>query len=196
VPRLKTMTFRVEKGSCTTAQRDALNVMGYNVMSELNGAASLGSYGWNLTINSEGYHTLRCHDLPVSPLGGNSIRNYVRTQCQTDFARTINDGGLPGQATHYTTCAVQVDVPKILAKGTSATQDDRILWHAVAHGVIQMVGVGEYAGNRMAASDQHIAPASSGRVMFNLGELCRTRNWAASQSSILSLRDTANCSDI
>ena len=85
-------------------------------------------------------------------------------------------------------------MPKIYAKGANANEDSRMLWQALAHGIEPLTGTGEYAGNRLAASDESISGAA-GRVMFSTGERCRARNYATTQASNMFHSSSAGCAD-
>src|SRR4030095_12038584 len=185
VPRTKTVSIKTSNTSCSTSEATEMVAKLDTIIAELNTSASLGgaSGGWSFSRSQTGTHTLACTSLPSSPLGVNSIRNFVRAKpvgTSTIFdSDSVADGAV---FTGWTSMTIQVDVPKIYAKGTTALEDSNMLWQAIAHGVESLTGTGEYAGNRMAASDETLTGAS-GRVMFSSGERCRARNYATTQTS-------------
>ncbi len=197
VPRVANLTFKVEQGQCSAADLTILNFTVDTLFTELNGSASIGSAGWTFTRSSTGTHVIRCHSLPTSPLGSNNIRNYSRTQCTADQSKIINSiaSGLPSNVAHYSTCIVQIDMTDIFLKGANLTEDNKLLWHAVAQGVIKMVGVGSFPGSRLSAGDEVVTPINTPRVVFSSGELCRTRNYSRATFNVLEKESVAGCAN-
>jgi hypothetical protein len=198
VPRTKTVSLKTTNGgSCTTAQFNAMVATVDTIIAELNTNASIGGTvgGWSFSRTASGTHTVTCVNLPTSPLGGNSIRNYSRAKPVDGPQITDEDSVFDGAAVYgWSSMTIQIDVPDVYAKGANATEDARILWHAVAAGIIKLTGTGEHAGNRMAASDQSVSGAA-GRVMFSNGERCRARNYATTQNLNLYWVTSAACQD-
>lgn len=197
VPRTKTVSLKTTNSSCTTTVFDEMTAKLDVIIAELNTSASLGGAGggWTFSRSASGTNTVTCVTLPSSPLGGNSIRNFVRAKPVGSSVIFDSDSVADGAVfTGWDSLTIQVDVPKIYAKGTTATEDSRMLWQAIAHGVEALTGTGEFAGNQLAASDESISGAA-GRVMFTTGERCRARNYATTQTSNMFHSSSAGCAN-
>lgn len=193
VPPYRSMTVRVTQGSCSTVQWNRFEPRAKEAILEIHNA--LKAYGWSITYASNGTHTMHCFDLNQSPLGANNIRSFVRTQCNTDYANNVDDQGLSGVATRYTNCTIQVDSAAVLLAGDSTSKENRIYRHACLHGLEQLVGVGEEAGDNGTVSKSVIAP-STDLALFTPGQLCRTRYYqgaADSSPTVYGLKTDKGC---
>jgi hypothetical protein len=196
VPRTRNVTLKTTNGSCSATDFQEMTAKLDIIIAELNTPASLGGAGgWTFTRTANGTNTVTCVSLPSNPLGGNSIRNFVRAKPVGSSVIFDSDSVADGAVfSGWNSLTIQVDVPKIYAKGANANEDSRMLWQAIAHGVEALTGTGEYAGNRMAASDESISGAV-GRVMFSLGERCRAKNYATTQPANMFRSSSAGCAD-
>jgi hypothetical protein len=197
VPQTRSATLKVSNSSgyCTAAQFTTLTNTVDNVIAELNTAASLGGVGgWSFSRTSTGTHTVKCEAIPTSTFGNQHIRSYSRAKPDfggddISYGDSVYDGsGVAG----WNFLTIQIDVPDIQAKGSTAIADDRILTHAVQAGITKLTGTGEFAGNRMAASDHHVSEAA-GRVMFSVGERCRARNFSTTDPLLIYWSKSASC---
>lgn len=196
VPRTRTVSLKPSNSSCTTAQYNAMVAQLDLIIAELNTPASLGGV-WTFSKSTTGTHPVTCVSLPASAVGPNSIRNFVRVVPTFDSSATIfdNDSVADGAGfLPWSKLTIQIDAADVFAKGSTAAADTRILWHAVAHGVEKLTGTGEYAGNRMTASDTDVSE-SAGRVMFSVGERCRARNYSTTQTSNMFWSTSAACAN-
>lgn len=198
VPFNKALTFKTAQGPCTAAQFTAMRSTLDNLIIQL--SSVYNPSGWTFARNeSTGLHTVQCLNLPTSPTGTNSIRNYSRTQCTWDQSRLITavDSRINGNLLNFTSCAIQIDVPDVYARGANATEDSYLLWHAVAHGVMKTMGIGAIPGNTLnVMANETITPIGSTRTLVTTGASCRTKNYApggAGQWAIFNLSTTAHC---
>ncbi len=198
VPRTKSVSLKPVQNSCSATHYNAMVAQLDLIIAELNTNASIGGTGgWTFTKSSSGTHSVHCIPVATSPTGAASIRSYVRVVPTQDTTAhifdsdSVTDGAL---LLPWANLSIQVDVPDIFARGANATEDTRMLWQALAHGVEKLTGTGEFAGDRLAASDQTISGAA-GRVMFSNGERCRARGFATTQASNLFWTTAAGCAD-
>lgn len=194
VPRSKSVNLKLVQGNCSAAQFSRLTAAVDSLLAEYATSASLGGSGWVFAKNTSSSETVSCFDVPTSPLGSNSIRNYARTTLAVDFSNPVTDAdsfyagvAVTGNVTH------QVDVNAIDAKTTDATFRARILRQAVCFTLNHRLGVGQYAGQRLACSDSDIS--NNDRVTFSVGERCRTRGFVDTTPSQYHWTDSANCAD-
>lgn len=193
VPPFKTITIKAAQGSCSTVQWNRLNPRITEIINEMNTA--LSANGWSITRNdSTGKHTLQCLALPASPLGADHIRNFVRTQCSTDFANPVDDQGLPGVATRYDVCTVGVDSAEILSYGTTTSNENRQYRHAIGHGLLQLVGVGEESGTNGTFS-QGTSQQTVALSMFTSGQLCRTKFYTIGSPTVYGTTTAQGCAN-
>lgn len=195
VPRTRSVSIRTSNSSCTTANFNLMVAQLDLIIAELNTTASIGGANrWTFTKSTTGTHTLSCASIPTSPVGASSIRNLVRVIPPVNPTLVTDSDSVYDGAVIYGLGAttIQIDGADVVAKGANATEDARVMWQAVAHGVEKLAGVGEFAGNRMAASDTDWSTAS-GRVMFSTGERCRTREYATTQNLNYFRSSSAGC---
>lgn len=198
VPRTNQVTIRPVNTSCTSANYNLMVSQLDLILAELNTTASIGGTGrWLFTkVSSGGTHVISCTSLPTSPVGASSIRNLVRVVPPVDPVSISDGDSVYDGAVIYGlgSTTIQIDGADVVAKGANSTEDTRVMWQAVAHGVEKLAGVGEFAGNRMAASDTNWSTAS-GRVMFSTGERCRTRDYATTQTLNYYRTASAGCAE-
>jgi hypothetical protein len=203
IPRTNQVVLKPVNVSCTTAVYNSVLAQLDLIIAELNTAASLGAAGnpqtggWVFSRSSTGTHPFQCTSLATSPVGANSIRNFVRV-VPTASSTFISDQGSTMDGAWYSgwdKLTIQVDGNDIALYAGTATQEQRVYWHAIAHGVIKLTGTGEYAGVRMAASDTTVDQNATGRVMFSLGERCRARNFSFTQQQNVFWSTVAGCAN-
>jgi hypothetical protein len=192
VPPFKTWSIKVLRGACSDVQWNRFNPRASEAIIELNDA--LKNNGWSITRNVNGKHTLQCLDLPNSPLGVDSIRNFVRVQCSQDFANLVDDQGLPGVATRYDTCTVAVDSAQILGYGFSTSNENRMYRHAILHGLEKLVGVGEEQGTNGTVS-QGTAQQTVTLGLFTSGQLCRTKFYTIGSATVYGTSTSQGCAN-
>lgn len=193
VPPFKTLSIKVVQGSCSTVQWNRMRFIVDDIVSELNTA--LGANGWALTRNdSTGKHIVQCLDIPNSPLGVDHIRNFVRTQCTTDFVNAVDDQGLPGVAARYDVCTVAIDSAQILGYGTTTSNENRQYRHAIGHGLEQLFGVGEESGTNGTFS-QSTSQQTVALGLFTPGQLCRTKFYTIGSPTLYGTSTSKGCAN-
>lgn len=196
VPRTNQVSLKPSNVNCTTAVYNRMLTQLDLIISELNTTASLGGAGgWVFSRSSSGTHPIQCTSVAMSPVGTNSIRNFVRVAVSpADGIVNDSDSVMDGAFFKgWTKLTIQIDGTDIVAYAGTTTQEDRVLWQAIAHGVEKLTGTGEYSGNRLAASDAAADQNATGRVMFSNGERCRARNFSFTQQANMFWSTVANC---
>lgn len=202
VPRTNQVTLKPVNANCSTAHFDRMVAQLDIIIAELNTQASLGlssdgTGGWVFSRSSSGTHPIECTSVATSPAGVDRIRNFVRVAVSpADGIVNDSDNVMDGAFFKgWTKLTIQVDVADIVAYAGTTTQENRVLWHAVASGVEKLTGTGEFAGVRLAASDTTADQNATGRVMFSSGERCRARNFSFTQPANMFWSTVAGCAN-
>lgn len=117
-----------------------------------------------------------------SGTASNDIGDYSRPDF--NFTSGLTENGLPGEAAvvgqyqKHQQCVIRVDETDILAKGTNATQDQRMLDHAFVNAFAGCIGKGRVSGvsafNRATSRDVSLTHNND---TFTNGELCQMNAW-------------------
>ncbi len=196
VPRTNQVTLKPSNVNCTTAVYNRMLSQLDLIIAELNTTASLGGpSGWVFSRSSSGTNPINCTSVPTSPTGVDRIRNFVRVvPSPADGIVNDSDSVMDGAFFKgWTKLTIQIDGTDIVAYAGTTAQEDRVLWHAIAHGVEKLTGTGEFAGDRLAASDTSANQNGTGRVMFSVGERCRARNFSFTQQANMFWSTVASC---
>lgn len=116
--------------------------------------------------------------------GGDSITNYSCVNFPTagGGAPTLIES-IPGTFYNWTGglgsgAIVHFELAEINNRGANATEDDKLLRHAVMHGLAALVGIGDETATTNLWSSHSILPLNQTRHFGSLGELCRADSWA------------------
>lgn len=94
----------------------------------------------------------------------------------------------------YDVCTVAVDSGQVLAYGTSTSNESRMYRHAIGHGLLKLVGVGEEAGTNGTFS-QGTAQQTVALSMFTSGQLCRTKFYTIGSPTVYGTTTAKGCAN-
>lgn len=121
---------------------------------------------------------LACSGTLSSNIEGYSCANLT-------FVDSLSDVGIPGSFQRHSNGVIHLDYVDILNKGANATEDDRLSFHAILHGISAWIGQGSRSDSLAAgfASERAVTPFRASRSALRTGEDCRAESYLPGASS-------------
>lgn len=163
--------------------------------------SQLGSSGWSFVHTSVAptHVEFVASNVTLSSTVNDNIDKYSDTSPIAVGGALSEPVSIKGVHKVWATALVRINLTKIQARGASASQDQVLLDHAVAHEFLKLVDVGARpqitAGSSTFASERLILPLTSTKTLFTAGEKCRAKAYSLSPSGTANLSTSANCSN-